>query len=352
MKELEQYIERELHGADSYFAVERSADELELLLDTQAEVCRDVADDLGAGARNMYLVGAGGSLANLRPLKLIFDRLLRMPVEVYSGDDLVGGEPQGLGSGSLVVCASNSGEAHDTVSALRYAKQRGAHTVAVVAKPESTLAREADAVLPFHDWDEPVMVPPLMVGLRLAETAGDVALADELRAGLEAVPAVLRRVVPVEVGRAEERAREFLDSVHLYVLGAGVLAGLAYKLAYNIVMENMRIGAAFIDASEFRHGPCEALERTRPDMLVLIGSDWSRGQTLRTLEACRRAGARTLVYDAAEFGEVHPWLTPLVVYPAVEPFVIYSAVLRGVVDLAPRVQMGGRGLYAFEEETP
>ena len=156
---------------------------------------------------------------------------------------------------------------------------------------------------------------------------------------------------PSELGRAEERAREFLDSRHLYVLGAGVLAGLAYKLAYNIVMENMRIGAAFIDASEFRHGPCEALERTRLDMLVLIGSDWSRPQTLRTLEACQRAGARTLVYDAADFGEVHPWLTPLVAYPAVEPFVIYSAVLRGVVDLAPRVQMGGRGLYAFEKET-
>ena len=351
MKELEQHIERELHGADSYFAVERSADELELLLDTQADVCRDVADGLCAGAENLYLVGAGGSLANLRPLKLIFDSLLRIPVEVYSGYELVGSEPRGLGSGSLVVLASNSGEVQDTVSALRFAKQRGARTIAVVGKPGSTLAREADAVLPFHDWDEPVMVPPLLVGLRLAETAGDVALAGELRAGLEAVPAALRRVVPIELGRAEERAREFLDSVHLYVLGAGALAGLAYKLAYNIVMENMRIGSAFIDASEFRHGPCEALERTRPDMLVLIGSDWSRPQTLRTLEACQRAGARTLVYDVADFGEVHPWLTPLVAYPAVEPFVIYSAVLRGVVDLAPRVQMGGRGLYAFEKET-
>jgi fructoselysine-6-P-deglycase FrlB-like protein len=352
MKELRQYIEREMRGPDSYFGVERSADELELLLNTQTDVCRDVADELGAGAKNIYLVGAGGSLANLRPLKQIFDSLLRLPVEVYSGHELVGSAPFGLGSGSLVVLASNSGEVEDTLGALRFARQRGARTVAVVAKPDSTLAREADAVLPFHDWDEPVMVPPLLVGLRLAETVGDVALASELRTGLEAVPAALRRVVPAELARAEERAREFLGCVQLFVLGAGVLAGLAYKLAYNIVMENMRIGAAFIDASEFRHGPCEALERTRPDMLVLVGSDWSRSQTLRTLEACRRGGARTLVYDAADFGEVHPWLTPLVAYPAVEPFIVYSAVLRGIVDLAPRVQMGGGGFYAFEKATP
>ena len=352
MKELEQYIERELRGPDSYFAVERSAAELELLLDTQADLCREVADDLGAAAKNIYLVGAGGSLANLRPLKQIFDRLLSIPVEVYSGYELVGSEPCRLGSDSLVVLASNSGEVEDTLGALRFAKQRGAHTVAVVAKLASTLAREADAVLPFHDWDEPVMVPPLLVGLRLAERAGDASLAGELRAGLDAVPAALRRVVPLELGRAEQRAREFLGCVQLYVLGAGVLAGLAYKLAYNIVMENMRIGASFIDASEFRHGPCEALERTRPEILVLVGSDWSRPQTLRTLQACQRGGARTLVYDVAEFGEVHPWLTPLVAYPAVEPFVIYSAVLRGMVDLAARVHMGGRGLYAFEKETP
>ena len=76
MKELRQYIERELRGPDSYFGVERSADELELLLDTQTDVCRSVADELGAGAKNIYLVGAGGSLANLRPLKQIFDSLL------------------------------------------------------------------------------------------------------------------------------------------------------------------------------------------------------------------------------------------------------------------------------------
>ena len=155
MKELEQYIERELHGADSYFAVERSADELELLLETQADVCRDVADDLGAGAQNMYLVGAGGSLANLRPLKPIFDRLLRIPVEVYSGDELVGSEPRGLGSGSLVVLASNSGEVHDTLSAARFAKQRGARTIAVVGNPDPRWPARPTPYCPFTTGTSP-----------------------------------------------------------------------------------------------------------------------------------------------------------------------------------------------------
>jgi len=350
MNELRQYADRELRGADSYFAVERAAEELELLLAGQAEAGREVADRLGAGIENVFLVGAGGSLANLLPLKTIFDELLDLPVETCAGYDLAGRESRKLTAGSLVFLASNSGEVEDTLAALRFARQRGARTVAVVARPDSTLGRECDAVLPFHEWDEPVMVPPLLVGLRLAESAGDATLAAELRAGLDAVPAALRRVVPLEVERAEGRAREFLDCHHLYLLGGGILAPLASKLAFNIVMENVRIGASFIDASEFRHGPCEALERERPHVLALVGTDWSRTQTLRTLGLLRRADARLLVYDAADFGELHPWLTPLVAYPAVEPFIIFSAVLRGIVDLAPRVHMGGRGLYAFEQE--
>ena len=45
-------------------------------------------------------------------------------------------------------------------------------------------------------------------------------------------------------------------------------------------------------------------------------------------------GARTLVYDAADYEGVHPLLAPVVLYPAVQPFIVYSAVLRGVVDTA------------------
>ncbi len=349
MSSLGPSIDRELRGEDRYFAAEGAAAELSAFLSAADESCAAIADDLGRGIANVYLVGAGGSMANLQPVKLIFDRLLTLPAEVYSGYDLVGREPAQLGRRSLVFLASNSGEVEDTLAALHFARARGARTVAIVSRADSTLAREADAVVVFHDWDEPVLLAPLLVGLRLAEQGrGDAGLATELRKGLVAAPSAVARAVELEVARAEERAMEFLAATHLYVLGAGVLAGLGYKLAYNIVMENIRIGSSFIDASEFRHGPCEALECMRSDMLVLVGSDWSRAQTLRTLDACRRAGARLLVYDAADYEGLHPLLAPLALYPAVQPFVIFSAALRGITDLAPRCFMGGRGLYWFE----
>jgi fructoselysine-6-P-deglycase FrlB-like protein len=135
-------------------------------------------------------------------------------------------------------------------------------------------------------------------------------------------------------------AREFLHCTHMYVLGAGPLSALAYKVALSVLMENVRIGGTYCDACEFRHGPAEALERTKPDMMFLLGTDESRSMTLRTLDFCRRNGARILVYDAAEFGDCHPLLTPLVMNSVVQWFVVYSAILRGILDLDERVFMG------------
>lgn len=348
MKELDQYIERALHGDDSYFAVDRAPGAFEDGLAEVRERCRELAADLGRGVENMYLVGAGGALMNIAPLKCVFDRLLRVPSEVYAAYALVGQRPTRLGPGSLVFLASNSGETEDTLAALRFAKERGARTIAVSGHRSSTLGEQADGVVGFGEWDDNVLLPPLLVALGLDDLVADKELAAELLDGLVAIPAILRRAVAVELKGARDLAREFLGATRMTVLGAGVLAPLAYKLAYNIVMENVRIETAFIDALEFRHGPCEALERSRPDMLVLVGTDWSRDETLRTLEVCRRAGAHTLVYDAADHEGLHPLLAPLVLYPAVQPFVIHSAVARGIVDLYPRVHMGPRGSYSIE----
>jgi len=51
---------------------------------------------------------------------------------------------------------------------------------------------------------------------------------------------------------------------------------------------------------QLRHGPIEAFERQRPDMVFLLGTDASRSMTERAVEVSRRAGARTLVVDAAD----------------------------------------------------
>lgn len=324
-----------------YFSGARIADDLERFLAREAERCLRLGEGIAAGTDQLTLLGSGGSWASLATAKYLLDGLVRTPVEALPSYELIWRDPVRLGPGTLVVVATYSGETEDTIKALRFAKSRGASTLAIVGRRGSTATREADDAIVYDSaaiFEVPVAALAL-IGAGMAD-AGRRPAADALRGGLASLPDLLRRVLAEEEGRAEDRARAFLSATHLYVLGAGPLAPLAYKVALTVVMENIRIGATYCDASEFRHGPAEALERVSPAMLFLVGTDAARETTLRTLQFCRDRGARTLVYDAAELGQVHPLLTPLVLNSFTQWFTVYSAILRGIDDLDERVYMG------------
>ena len=173
---------------------------------------------------------------------------------------------------------------------------------------------------------------------------------DEAVQLLEAVPAL-----PGQMGDAFRSQRDqgrllaerFADSDLLYCLGAGPLFGLAYKFGLTVFMENMRIGGSVIESAEFRHGPAEMLDRRSADLAVLVGTDESREMTLRTLDFASEHGARTAVFDAADYPDVHPLLTPFVLKVALQWFIVYATLMRGIEDLDDRAYMG-RQLLAKE----
>jgi fructoselysine-6-P-deglycase FrlB-like protein len=340
MRELQQYIARAKESL--YFSGAKIDTHLKTFMEEQAGVCEALGRECKGRFRHLFLVGSGGSLASMQTAKYVLDGLLSMPSDVVGSYQLLWREPQRLDQEALVFFASYSGETEDTVAALHFAKQRGAHTVAIVAKKESTMAREADVVIPYDSgaiYEIPIAALIFFAGGQVTGTQAEDALC-RLRDGLLALPEILRRTLAVEEAQAEGRARDLLSAQHLYVLGAGPLEPLAYKLAMSVVMENLRIGATFSDACEWRHGPAEALERLRAQFVILLGTDASRAMTLRTIDFCRDNGSEVLVYDAAELGDVHPLLTPMVLNSHTQWLIVYSAILRGITDLDERVFMG------------
>jgi fructoselysine-6-P-deglycase FrlB-like protein len=324
--------------ASEYFSGARLGDDLARFLGSSADTCRAIGEEL-AGAKQLYLVGCGGSLATLQTARYALDGVLDVPVDVLHGYDLIWRSPARLGPHAAVVLASYSGETEDVVAALRFAKERGARTVAIVGGEKggsSTLAAESDHVVDYAT--AAIFEAPVAALVRMAAAIDP--RAEELDAALAAVPDAARAAFAIEEERAEERARALLSSRHLYVLGTGPLAPLAYKVALTVVMENIRIGGTWCDASEFRHGPAEGLERSQLDALVLLGTDESRTMSERTLAFLAEHGARTQVFDARDYPEVHPLLTPLVLNLTTQWFTVWSAALRGIVDLDDRVFMG------------
>ena len=78
--------------------------------------------------------------------KYWFERLGRVPVEVDVASEFRYREAP-LRKGDLAIFISQSGETADTLAALRYAKTKGVHTLAVVNVPTSTIARESETML-------------------------------------------------------------------------------------------------------------------------------------------------------------------------------------------------------------
>lgn len=338
------------------FTSPRIEDDLARFLDEAAPALRDLATRAATGDFDrVYFVGAGGSLANMASGQYLVDRFGGIAASALPSYEFIWRDPADLGPRSLVFLASYSGATEDTLAALRHANAAGAHTVALVRRRPSPMASEASQVI---DYDSTALydMPLAAVSIFAAEVArrtrsARVDEADSMLADLGRLPAILGQVYRESQGPALEQARAYLSATMLYCVAAGPLAGLAYKFALTVFMENIRVHGSFIESAELRHGPIEAFERQRPDMVFLLGTDASRSMTERAIEVSRRAGARTLVLDAADYPAVHPLLTPFVLLVPLQWFTVYSALLRGIHDLDERVFMGHRILATGPDAT-
>lgn len=328
--------------SSDYFTGARIADDLTSLMSRRGPSARGIADIIDPATNTLYLVGSGGSYADMLQAKYLFDTLTDVRTEALTSYDVVWRRPTMLDERAVAIFASLSGETEDTVAALRYARGRGALTVSLVRNEESTLGREAKHMISFDSaacYEGPVVLLAILAG-ELAARGGREQDRKDLDRSLQDLPDILRDAVNDELLAAEKKADEFLSSTHFYVLGAGPLAPLAYKVALTVIMENIRVGGTYCDASEFRHGPAESLERSQLDMIFLVGTDESRSVTLGVRDLCKARGARTLTYDAADYRYVHPLLTGLLLNSLTQCFVVHSAIKRGILNLDERVFMG------------
>src|SRR5262249_17400051 len=130
------------------------------------------------------------------------------------------------------VFVSQSGETADTLAALRYCRTFGQKIIAIVNQPESSIAREADVVLPTLAGPEIGVASPkaftaqlavmAAATLILARARGTIDLSQEaaLAAQLSEVPARANEVLNQD-GRIREIAGEIALARDVLYLGRG-----------------------------------------------------------------------------------------------------------------------------------
>lgn len=94
----------------------------------------------------LHIVACGTAMHAGLIAKVLIERFARIPTVVDIASEFRYNDPI-IGADDLVVIISQSGETADSLAALRLAKAKGAHTLAVVNVTGSSIAREADSVL-------------------------------------------------------------------------------------------------------------------------------------------------------------------------------------------------------------
>lgn len=324
--------------------------DLETFLKRHGDTVRQLAKEaVEQQVNHIYWAGSGNSWLNLYSGKYILDRYTTLPSDCLTSYELVTRNPTRLNERAWVFLASFSGSTEDTVLALRHAKQHGARTIAMVNQRDSLMGREASVTIDYQSkalYSLPMAAACLFV-LEVARLQGNPAV-EPIIESLYALPPLLKKQYIEEEARARELAAEYAGEDLFYVLGTGPLWGLAYKFGLTVFMENMRVNGSFIDAAEFRHGPAEMLDRHKPVIVILKGTDETRPMVERVQGIVEKAGARVIVYDLADYPGVHPLLAPFALKIPLQWFAVCSTLLRGIEDLDERALMG-RGIMSQGE---
>jgi len=290
--------------------------------------------------------------------KYWLESLARLPVEIDIASEFRYRDAP-LPEGGVALFISQSGETADTLAALRHAKAQGQTVISVVNVPESSIARESDAVLPTLAGPEIgvastkafttqlTVLACFAVAAARARGAIDAARAAELAAALIEVPARMTEVLSHDeaIQAIAQRVAEARDVLYL---GRGPAYPLALEGALKL-KEISYIHAEGYAAGEMKHGPIALIDEAVP-VIVLAPRDQVFDKTASNVqEVMARGGQVIFASDAAGVAalgdgpiaslalpEVDPVVAPILYAVPVQLLAYHTAVTKGTDVDQPR----------------
>jgi glutamine---fructose-6-phosphate transaminase (isomerizing) len=308
--------------------------------------------------RRVTIVACGTSYYAGMVAKYWFEQFARVPVDLDFASEFRYRDPV-LEEGGLALFISQSGETADTLAALRHAKSQGQKIAVVVNVPTSSMAREADLLLPTHAGPEIGVASTKAFTCQLAVLA---ALAAHLavvkgrmtRAEEQEVVAHLTEA-PAAINAALAHDDDIAAMAHLIAPARDVLylgRGPDYPLALEGALKLKEISYIHAEgyaSGEMKHGPIALIDEAVP-VIVLAPSGSLFEKTVSNMQEVRaRGGKIVLISDAegiAEAGEgcmatiemphVHPLIAPLVYAVPVQLLAYHVACAKGTDVDQPR----------------
>ena len=259
-----------------------------------------------------------------------FEAIARIPTDGDVASEFRYRTPP-MSKNGLGLLVSQSGETADTLAALRYMREQRQQILSILNVPESTMARESDAVL------ETVAGPEIGVASTKAFTAQLSVLACLALAAGRATGAITadeEARMTASLLEVPSRAAEVLDheqaiqSIALRVskardvlfLGRGNCFPIALEGALKL-KEISYIHAEGYAAGEMKHGPIALIDPAVPVIAIAPSGPLFEKTASNLQEAAARGGQVIVFSDAAGAAKLRGIAVETVVLPAVDPFV-------------------------------
>ena len=311
-----------------------------------------------SGVKRVTIVACGTSFYAGMVAKYWFEQFARVAVDLDVASEFRYRAPV-MEAGGLALFISQSGETADTLAALRHARAEG-QTIAVVCNvPTSSMAREADLLLPTHAGPEIGVASTKAFTCQLAVLA---ALAANLaRAKGQLKPGEERQIVR-HLGEAPAAINAALAYDEAIQAMAGVVAaardvlylgrGTDYPLALEGALKLKEISYIHAEgyaAGEMKHGPIALIDENVP-VVVIAPSGPLFDKTVSNMQEVQARGGKVVLisdYDGIQAAgegcvatitmpKVHPLIAPLVYAVPVQLLAYHVAVAKGTDVDQPR----------------
>jgi len=311
-----------------------------------------------SGIKRVTIVACGTSFYAGMIAKYWFEQFAHVPVDLDVASEFRYRAPV-IEPDGLALFISQSGETADTLAALRHAREEGQKIAVVVNVPTSSMAREADLVLPTHAGPEIGVASTKAFTCQLAVLAALAAnvarakgrLTEEDEQGvvrhLAEAPAALNAALAYEE-TIQIVAAEIAAARDVLYLGRGTDYPLALEGALKL-KEISYIHAEGYAAGEMKHGPIALIDEKVP-VIVIAPSGPLFEKTVSNMQEVQARGGKVVLisdYDGIEAAgagclatitmpKVHPLIAPLVYSVPIQLLAYHVAVTKGTDVDQPR----------------
>lgn len=252
--------------------------------------------------KRIQIVACGTSLHAALVGKYIIEQFCDIPVDVEASSEYIYRHTV-TDANTLVIGVSQSGETADTITAVRQAKKRGSHILIVTNRPDSTMAREADSLVPVNAGIEvsvaatksymAQLISFYLLAVYMAEVKDSMSKEElsNLKHELIVLPQKIEKVLSHKEA-IQDCAKKFSSAKDFVFIARGINYPTALEGALKL-KEISYINATGYPAGELKHGPIAMLDESMPVLAILMSGKVYE-KILSNAEEARARNARMI----------------------------------------------------------